>query len=42
LQLVERYSEIAALMDFETLNSTCAAWDNYVAANSVVEEDSGV
>jgi FtsP/CotA-like multicopper oxidase with cupredoxin domain len=42
LQLVERYSEIAALMDFDTLNSTCAAWDAYVSANSIVEDDSGV
>ncbi|KAA8899145.1 multicopper oxidase [Sphaerosporella brunnea] len=42
LQLVERYSEIAALIDSDTLNSTCAAWDTYVAASSVVEDDSGV
>ncbi len=42
LQLVERYSEIAGLMDYTTLNSTCAAWDTYVSADSVVEDDSGV
>jgi FtsP/CotA-like multicopper oxidase with cupredoxin domain len=42
LQLVERETEIAALIDYDTLNSTCAAWDTYVAADSVVEDDSGV
>jgi FtsP/CotA-like multicopper oxidase with cupredoxin domain len=42
LQLVERYSEIAALIDYDTLNSTCAAWDTYVSADSIVEDDSGV
>ncbi|KAI9744648.1 MAG: hypothetical protein M1818_002177 [Claussenomyces sp. TS43310] len=42
LQLVERYSEIAALIDHDTMNSTCAAWNTYVAANSVVEDGSGV
>jgi FtsP/CotA-like multicopper oxidase with cupredoxin domain len=42
LQLVERIDEIAALIDYDTMNSTCAAWDSYATANSVVEEDSGV
>jgi FtsP/CotA-like multicopper oxidase with cupredoxin domain len=42
LQLVERESEIAALIDVDTLNSTCAAWDSYVAAKDIVENDSGV
>ncbi|KAK2625165.1 hypothetical protein QTJ16_005534 [Diplocarpon rosae] len=42
LQLVERYSEINALIDYDTLNSTCAAWDDYVAVSGVEEEDSGV
>jgi FtsP/CotA-like multicopper oxidase with cupredoxin domain len=42
LQLVERESEITALIDYDTLNSTCAAWDAYVAADDIVEDDSGV
>jgi FtsP/CotA-like multicopper oxidase with cupredoxin domain len=42
LQLVERYSEIAALIDYDTLNSTCAAWDTYVTESSLVQDDSGV
>lgn len=42
LQLVERQSEIAATLDFETLNSTCSAWDAYTASSGVVETDSGV
>ncbi|RDW92183.1 hypothetical protein BP5796_01577 [Coleophoma crateriformis] len=42
LQLVERYSEIAALIDYDTMNSTCAAYDAYAAANNIVEDDSGV
>ena len=42
LQLVERYSEIAALIDYDTLNSTCAAWETYATDNSIVEDDSGV
>lgn len=42
LQVVERYSEIAALMDFDTINATCAAWDVYVASSGIEAEDSGV
>jgi len=42
LQLVERYSEIAALIDYDTLNSTCAAWETYATANDIVVDDSGV
>jgi FtsP/CotA-like multicopper oxidase with cupredoxin domain len=42
LQLVERYSEIAALTDYDTLNSTCTAWDSYVTTSGVEEDDSGV
>ena len=42
LQIVERYSEIAALIDYDTLNSTCAAWDTYATANSIEADDSGV
>jgi len=42
LQLVERYDELAALVDYETLEAGCAAWDTYVAAGDVVEDDSGI
>lgn len=42
LQLVERFDEIAALMDYDSFNSTCAAWDTYVAADDIVQDDSGV
>jgi FtsP/CotA-like multicopper oxidase with cupredoxin domain len=42
LQLVERYDEIAALIDYDTLNSTCAAWETYATANDIVADDSGV
>jgi FtsP/CotA-like multicopper oxidase with cupredoxin domain len=42
LQLVERYDEIAALIDYDTLDSTCAAWDSYATANSIEADDSGV
>jgi len=42
LQLVERASEIPALIDFQSLNSTCAAWDTYVASSGVERDDSGV
>jgi len=42
LQLVERYSEIAALIDYDTLNDTCTAWTTYTTADSIVEGDSGV
>jgi hypothetical protein len=42
LQFVERSTEIAALVDYDTLNSTCAAWEAYAALSGVEEEDSGV
>ncbi|PVH84523.1 multicopper oxidase [Cadophora sp. DSE1049] len=42
LQLVERIDEITALIDYDTLNSTCTAWDTYVDESGVVSEDSGV
>jgi FtsP/CotA-like multicopper oxidase with cupredoxin domain len=42
LQLVERSTEIAALIDYDTMNSTCAAWDTYATANGIVADDSGV
>jgi FtsP/CotA-like multicopper oxidase with cupredoxin domain len=42
LQLVERYDEIAALIDADVLTNTCSAWDTYATANDVFAEDSGV
>jgi FtsP/CotA-like multicopper oxidase with cupredoxin domain len=42
LQLVERADEIAALIDYNVLNSTCAAWDSYATSDSIVLADSGV
>ncbi|KAE8365942.1 extracellular dihydrogeodin oxidase/laccase [Aspergillus caelatus] len=40
VQLLERASEIS--IDHDTLNRTCANWKSYVAAQSVVQHDSGV
>ncbi|KAH8585412.1 extracellular dihydrogeodin oxidase/laccase [Bisporella sp. PMI_857] len=42
LQLVERYDEIAALIDADILTDTCSAWDTYATENDVYAEDSGV
>ncbi|KAK1236889.1 hypothetical protein MKX08_007837 [Trichoderma sp. CBMAI-0020] len=42
LQWVVRESEIAGLLDYDELNSTCAAWKSYTSANSVIEDDSGI
>ncbi|KAI0123463.1 Cupredoxin [Xylariales sp. AK1849] len=42
LQFIERQSEITALIDYDTLESNCAAWDTYESANSVEQDDSGV
>jgi FtsP/CotA-like multicopper oxidase with cupredoxin domain len=42
LQLLERETEIPALIDYATLNSTCAAWDAYMTTDDIVEDDSGV
>ena len=41
VQLLERESEIPALLD-TALNTTCAAWDVYTAADEVVQDDSGI
>ncbi|RDL37517.1 uncharacterized protein BP5553_04950 [Venustampulla echinocandica] len=42
LQLVERRDEILPLIDYETLNQTCTAWDAYTRSHVVVEDGSGV
>ncbi|KAL1889965.1 hypothetical protein Sste5346_008543 [Sporothrix stenoceras] len=41
IQLLERESEIPALLD-TALNTTCAAWDTYTAADAIVQDDSGI
>lgn len=40
VQLLERAPEIT--YDYEKLNNTCASWKSYVAAQDVVQHDSGV
>lgn len=42
LQFVERYNEIKPMIDNNALESTCVAWNRYVALDDVVEEDSGI
>lgn len=42
VQVLERESEIPATLDSDALNSTCAAWDAYVSADSIVQDDSGI
>lgn len=42
LQLVERYDEIAPLIDTTVLTDICSAWDTYATANTIVLDDSGV
>jgi FtsP/CotA-like multicopper oxidase with cupredoxin domain len=42
MQWIVRQDEIKGLVDYGSLESTCAAWDTYAAAHAVVEDDSGV
>ncbi|KAF2661805.1 multicopper oxidase [Lophiostoma macrostomum CBS 122681] len=42
LQFVERESEIAALVNADTANATCAAWNSWASDIGIEEEDSGV
>ncbi|KUJ17361.1 laccase [Mollisia scopiformis] len=42
LQLLERESEMVALMDVATVNSTCANWDTYATEDDIVQDDAGV
>ncbi|KAB2580441.1 Laccase-1 [Lasiodiplodia theobromae] len=42
IQILERWDEIVPLIDYETLESNCNAWDSYVASYSVEQGDSGV
>lgn len=42
LQLVERESEIAGLQSTDYINDVCEAWDAYVLADDIVQDDSGI
>ncbi|KAJ5213423.1 hypothetical protein N7449_000592 [Penicillium cf. viridicatum] len=42
IQFLERYSEARKLIDYDTLNSTCEAWNAYVTEDSVEQEDDGI
>ncbi|KAI1631692.1 multicopper oxidase [Biscogniauxia mediterranea] len=42
LQLVERSSEIASIVNEDDINDTCQAWNTYATANAVVQDDSGI
>ena len=42
LQFIERYDEIAGLIDSDILNSTCSAWATYEEQFNVEQEDSGL
>ena len=42
LQIAERWDDIASLVDYNTLESTCSAWDSYINADDIVQDDSGV
>jgi Putative multicopper oxidases len=42
IQFLERYSDARKLIDYDTLNSTCEAWDAYITEASVEQEDDGI
>ncbi|KAM0322050.1 hypothetical protein ACHAQA_009793 [Verticillium albo-atrum] len=42
LQFVERYSEIAAISDQDSLTDTCSAWSTFQEEYSIEQEDSGI
>ncbi|KAL1618176.1 hypothetical protein SLS54_007417 [Diplodia seriata] len=42
IQILERWDEIEPLIDYDVLEDNCNAWDSYVEANSVEQDDSGV
>ena len=39
---ISYYRENIARHDYDTLNSTCAAWETYATDNDIVADDSGV
>lgn len=40
--MVERESEIKALQNSTYIEDTCTNWSTYVAANDIVQSDSGI
>ena len=42
VQVLERESEIGALIDADVMSSTCSAWDDYTAEDDIVQDDSGI
>ncbi|KAL1625475.1 hypothetical protein SLS56_007369 [Neofusicoccum ribis] len=43
IQFIERYDEIKALIDYDTLENTCSAWDTWDSGSDIVQgEDSGI
>ncbi|TVY78421.1 Laccase-2 [Lachnellula suecica] len=42
LQILERYTEIAAITNSTQVSDTCSAWSTYATANDIVDDDSGV
>lgn len=42
VQFLERADEILPMIDADTLEDTCASWDDYVTASALVQDDSGV
>lgn len=42
MQWIERQDEITGLIDYDSLESTCSAWETYAEEYSVEADDSGV
>lgn len=42
LQWIERYDEIAAIVDQTSLDDTCTAWTDFQATQDIEQEDSGI
>ncbi|ETS74991.1 hypothetical protein PFICI_13475 [Pestalotiopsis fici W106-1] len=42
VQVLERESEIGALIDADVMSSTCSAWDDYTSEDDVIQDDSGI
>lgn len=40
--MIERASEMDAVLDIDTMNSTCNAWTEYVDKVSLKQDDSGI
>lgn len=42
IQILERYTELQDLIDYDTLNATCTNWSSYVDDESIAQDDSGI